>query len=135
MLFRSETAVGFNVVIDCCAGGDLAPSGRFDVVLTSTRSDPDPNILIYPHLDTNGTNNASGYSNPRLDYVLANGLKASSPAARAVNYHVAQEIINRDRPVIVLYNSSSLTAYDASVLTGVELIATGTLSLTNAQYK
>jgi peptide/nickel transport system substrate-binding protein len=130
-----EAAVGFNVVIDCCAGFDLAPSGRFDVLLTSTQSDPDPNVLIYGHLATNGTGNVGGYSNARLDYVLTNGLKASSPAARAVNYHVAQEIIHDDRPVIVLWNSVALKAYDASVLKGVELFATGTLSLTNAQYK
>jgi hypothetical protein len=67
--------------------------------------------------------------------VLANGLKASSLAARAVDYHVAQEIIHDDRPLIVLYNSVAFAAYDASALTGVELTALATLSLVNAQYK
>jgi peptide/nickel transport system substrate-binding protein len=134
-----EAAVGFNVVIDTAGSvsiaNGLAGSGRFDVLLSGYQPDPDPNILISNNLDTNGPGDFSGYSNPRLDYVLANGLKASSLAARAVDYHVAQEIIHDDRPLIVLYNSVAFAAYDASALTGVELTALATLSLVNAQYK
>jgi peptide/nickel transport system substrate-binding protein len=126
-------------VIDTVAGvslaNGLAGSGRFDILLSGYLPDPDPNNLIANNLDTHGSTDVSGYSNPRLDYVLANGLKASSFAARAVDYRVAQEIIHDDRPVIVLFNPVNLLAYDASVLTGVGQTATGAVSLVNARYK
>ena len=51
-----------------------------------------------------GDANYSGYSNPRLDLILANGLKATSIKARSTLYRVAQQIIPDDRPIIVLYN-------------------------------
>ena len=75
---------------------------------------------------------AVGYSNPRLDYVLANGLKATQTNARAVDYRVAQQIIHDERPVIVLYNRTSIVAYSASV-GGVALDYKGQLQLANAQ--
>jgi peptide/nickel transport system substrate-binding protein len=134
-----EAAVGFSVQIDLAASAaianGMAGSGHFDVLLSGYQPDPDPNILIYNNLDTYGPGDFSGYSNTRLDYVLANGLKASSLAARAVDYHVAQEIIHDDRPIIVLYNTVAFVAYDASMLSGVEQTTLASLSLVNTQYK
>ena len=62
-----------------------------------------------------GTTNYSGYSNPRLDYVLRNGLKAIQPVDRAVNYRVAQQILLADRPAIFLYDSVYHAAYSTSL--------------------
>jgi peptide/nickel transport system substrate-binding protein len=134
-----EAAVGFNVVIDTVSSVTtstaLALSGHFDTWLIGTINDPDPNNLIYNILDTNGPSNACGYSNPRLDYVLANGLKASSLTARAANYRVAQQIIHDDRPAIVLYNNIAYIAFNDRLLSGLQLNATGGINLANVQYR
>ena len=108
-----EAAVGFNVVIDVArlrrpTSADVF-SGHFDVVMMRSRgaTDPDPNSYIYPYLDTAGGSNFTGYSNPRLDYVLANALRATDPKARAVDYRVAQQIMHADRPIIPLRENLS----------------------------
>jgi peptide/nickel transport system substrate-binding protein len=132
-----EAAVGFNVVIDPVdQPTQLARErgGQFDTAINQYGTDPEPNTLISRSFDTLGAVNYSGYSNPRLDYVLKNGLEASSHDARAVNYRVAQQIIHDDRPIIVLYARSGLYAFDASRLTGVELTAVGGPNLANVQY-
>ena len=133
-----EKAVGINVVFDTVDNaGETAmlDSGDFDTWLGAREpGSPDPHQTIYPLLDTNGANNYGGYSNGRLDYVLANGLKATQTNARAVNYRVAQQIIHDDRPVIVLYNRTSLVAYSTSV-TGVALDYKGQVQLANAQLR
>jgi peptide/nickel transport system substrate-binding protein len=134
-----EAAVGFKVVIDSFDAGtarSLALSGNFDTYLvTSSFNDPDPQNILYNILDSKGSANVVGYSNPRLDYVLANGLKASSVSARATNYKVAQQIIHDDRPLIVLYNAVNFVPFDASLLTGVGVNALGQASFVNAQYR
>jgi peptide/nickel transport system substrate-binding protein len=131
-----EAAVGITVVIDTVDNaGETARlnSGDFDAWLGAREpGNPDPNQTILPLLDTNGGNNYGGYSNPRLDYVLANGLKATQMNDRAVDYRVAQQIIHEDRPVIVLYNRTSIVAYSSSV-TGVALDYKGQVQLANAQ--
>ena len=96
--------------------------------------DPDPNQTIYFLARLDGGSNYSGYSNPRLDYVLANGLKATQHEGRAVDYHVAQQIIQDDRPVIVLYNRTSLVAYN-TIVTGIALDYKGQVQLANAQFR
>jgi peptide/nickel transport system substrate-binding protein len=138
-LQAEEAAVGFNLVID--QGGSAAlgrtTAGQFDVSLGyTTTAGPDPNDLLYPSLDTNGAQNSSGYSNPRVDYVLAHGLESTDSQARGVYYHVAQQIVHDERPLIVLYNSVGFTAFNASLLMGIEQpTVTGTVSFANAQFK
>jgi peptide/nickel transport system substrate-binding protein len=132
-----EAAVGINVVIDSTdrvTFGALERSGNFDTgfFITGTNN-PDPNDQL-GRLGTVSSANSGGYSNPRLDYVLANGLKASSFKDRAINYRVGQQIAHADRPVIPLYNQVNRVAFSAS-LVGVEQTATGALSLVNVRYK
>jgi peptide/nickel transport system substrate-binding protein len=128
-----EKAVGINVVIGPSGG---VSAGNFDAVITSFQpgSDGDPNYLITQQFATWGSLNSGGYSNPRLDYVLRNGLKATQPAARAVNYRVAQQILLADRPAIFLYDTVYHAAYSSS-LTGIRLIPNGQLDVEYAQYR
>jgi ABC-type transport system substrate-binding protein len=134
----AEAPVGFKVVIDSYDAGTartLTLNGNWDTkVVTSSFNDPDPQNILYNILGS-GSANAIGYSNPRLDYVLGNGLKASSVSARATNYKVAQQIIHDDRPIIVLYDGFNFIPYDASLLTGVAVNALGQATFVNAQYK
>ena len=90
--------------------------------------------MIFQFVATSGSRNWSGYSNPRMDLILSNALKATSRTARATLYRAAQQLIETDRPIIPLYNDVTLAAYNTS-LTGITLNANGSLSIVNAQYK
>jgi peptide/nickel transport system substrate-binding protein len=133
-----EAAVGFNVVIDLLGPGPFGAalqSGHFDVTaVTESPTDPDPSSYIYPFFDTAGTSSFAGYSNPRLDYVLANALKATDPKARAVDYRVAQQILHADRPVIVLRESIQYGIF-SSDLSGIQFDPFGVMLFANAQYR
>ena len=133
-----EAAVGINVVIDITDNATTLTrraAGTFDA-LTGGRQpgSPDPHDMTYPFFATAGDLNVSGYSNPRMDYVLAHGLEATNPKARAVYYHVAMQIIHDDRPIIVLYAPTFIAAYSTSV-SGVEQTNSGLVTLVNAQFK
>jgi peptide/nickel transport system substrate-binding protein len=132
-----EAAAGFDVTIDprdSAGYNAVAAAGQFDVLVRGVQpDDPDPNSYIYDYYDSAGQHNISGYSNPRLDYVLANALKATDPKARATDYRVAQQIIHADRPVIVIRESVSYGIFDSG-LTGIEFNPFGVLLFANAQY-
>jgi peptide/nickel transport system substrate-binding protein len=123
-----EKAVGINVV------AETSSSGTFDVSFGGFEpgADGDPNSLIAQFFQTTGARNATGYSNPRLDYVLTNGLKATDIRARAVNYRVAQQILLADRPTIFLYNQVTHAAFRTTVR-GIQLYANGLLDVRHAQ--
>jgi peptide/nickel transport system substrate-binding protein len=133
-----EAAVGINVVIDLTdSAGAIAlrTAGNFDTYLGGfSPGGVDPNFNTFRSFATSADANYSGYSNPRLDLIFANGLKATSFQARSTLYRVAQQIILHDRPIIVLFNPATFAAFDTS-LTGVQLTASGTLSVANARYK
>ena len=133
-----EAAVGIKVVIDAfdaATSNALGQSGNFDARLGSNvTSNPEPSLGIVMYLTTSGSQNYSGYSNSRLDYVLTNGFKAIDPKARSVNYRVAQQIIAADRPIIFLYSQVTFAAFSASVA-GVQLGSTGLIRVENARYR
>jgi peptide/nickel transport system substrate-binding protein len=139
-LQSEEAAVGINVVLDqedSATFGARELSGNFDACVCGglePGNQIDPSYLLYQFFDSAGVRNYMGYSSPRMDYVLRNGLKAVKQSARAVNYRVAQQLIETDRPAIVLYNSDKIVAYSAS-LKGIWLSANGTLHIENAQFK
>ena len=132
-----EAAVGINVVIDTVDSATLGArtaSGNFDTYLSSLEpGGSDPNS-ISTSVATSGSRNRSGYSNPRMDYVLNNGLKATDPKARAVNYHAAQQIIHDDRPIIVLHSLTTFVAFSTNI-TGVQLAYNGAVLVANARFK
>ena len=133
-----EAAVGINVVIDvpdAATATARETAGTFDTALGGfTPGNPDPNQNIYGALTTTGVRNYGGYSSPRLDLILNNGVKAMSTQARSTLYHVGQQIIENDRPVIVLYNANRFAAFSTN-LTGVKLEYNGRLAIANAWFK
>ncbi len=131
-----ENAIGINVVIDSGSTAGRSTVGTFDAELGGFEpgADGEPNYLIAQFFASSGVRDYGGYSDPRLDYVLANGLKATQFSARAVNYHVAQQILQADRPAIFLYNTIDHVAFSTS-LTGVELTANGLLDVEHVQYR
>jgi peptide/nickel transport system substrate-binding protein len=133
-----EAAVGINVVIDTTDSATALAretNGSFDAAIGGLEPGGlEPNTLIAQFFASWGVRNYSGYFNPKMDYVLTNGLKASEIKARAVNYRAAQQLIETERPAVVLWNTTSYAAY-GTALKGIELAPNGQLLVSDAQYK
>ena len=136
-LQSEENAVGINVVIDSTdfvTSLAKADAGTYDVfqIGWSGRVDPDGNI--YQFVATTGSQNDSGYSNPRLDLILNNARKAATTRARQTLYNAAQRIILNDRPLIYLYYPVTRAGLDKS-LKGVTMYPDTLLRVAFAQFK
>jgi peptide/nickel transport system substrate-binding protein len=136
-LQAQEKAVGINVVIDSTdfvTSLSKADAGTYDAYLIgwSGRVDPDGNI--YSFVATTGSQNDSGYSNPKLDYVLNGARKSATTKSRSTLYHVAQQIILNDRPLIYLYYPVTRAGVEKQ-LTGVTMNPDTLLRVENASFK
>jgi peptide/nickel transport system substrate-binding protein len=131
-----EAAVGINIVIDPIALlGPTADQGKFDAFLiTGVVGQIDPERIMRERYASDGDGNQSGYANPRVDLILANGSKALTVKARRTLYHALQTIVANDRPVIYLYHVVKFSAVDAG-LAGLDLRPDGILRVAFAQYK
>jgi peptide/nickel transport system substrate-binding protein len=129
-----EKAVGIDVVIDTGPGSQSAGTFQASFSAFEPGSDGDPNYIMTQNFASFGVRDSSGEDNPRLDYVLRNGLKATQLKDRAVNYRVAQQILLTDRPAIFLYDTVDHAAYSTS-LSGLRLLPNGLLDPEFAQYK
>ncbi|UXW87296.1 ABC transporter substrate-binding protein [Microbacterium azadirachtae] len=69
--------------------------------------DPD---LLRPHLATDGFQNASSVSDPRLDQLLKDGIATTDDAARAKVYAQVQEWNAEQDAIVPLYVTSAITA-------------------------
>jgi peptide/nickel transport system substrate-binding protein len=132
-----EAAVGINVVIDSADNATVlsrAASGNFDAYLSNFGGSPDTDRNIFQFLATSGSRNHAGYSNPRLDLILANGRKATSVSALKTLYHAAQQIVLEDRPIIYLYHPIRVAAVSSNV-TGVQFFSDIALRVAFAQLR
>jgi peptide/nickel transport system substrate-binding protein len=132
-----EAAIGINLVIDpvtSAAVGAQTQSGNFDTYLTGAVGQIDPERILRVRYGSDGDGNLSGYADPRVDLILANGRKALTIEARRTLYHALQTIVANDRPVIYLYHPVKFSAFDAG-LSGLDLRPDGILRVAFAQYK
>jgi peptide/nickel transport system substrate-binding protein len=132
-----EQAVGINVVIDTTdfvTSLSKADAGTYETfqIGWSGRVDPDGNI--YQFVATTGSQNDSGYTNPRLDLILNNARKATTDKARQTLYRAAQKLILADRPLIYLYHAVARAGINKSVK-GIQLFPDTLLRVAFAQYK
>jgi peptide/nickel transport system substrate-binding protein len=136
-LQAEEAAVGIKVVIDSTdfvtslAKADAGTYETFQIGW-SGRVDPDGNI--YQFVATTGSQNDSGYSNPRLDLILNNARKAATTKARATLYRAAQKIMLADRPLIYLYHPVTRASVSTS-LKGLRMYPDTLLRVAFAEYK
>jgi peptide/nickel transport system substrate-binding protein len=129
-----EAAVGINVIIDTAVGfTSIAATGNFDTFIQGPASGANTDQSITDWVATSGSRDYGGYSNPRLDLILANTHKATTPKALSTLYHAAQQILLNDRPVIFLYHSVRYVAVSNNV-TGVQLRPDLVLRVAFAQY-
>jgi peptide/nickel transport system substrate-binding protein len=132
-----EAAVGINVVVDptdAATANARTTAGNFEAYLGSWSGSPDTDRQFFQFLATHGSLNMSGYSNPRLDHILANARKATNPKSLARLYGAAQQIILADRPAIYLYHPIVYAAVAANV-SGVQLPFDVLLRAASAQYR
>jgi peptide/nickel transport system substrate-binding protein len=128
----AEQAVGFKVVID---GTCFPLTGAFDVnMLGGFGGWTDPDLNTYEWLDSQGTFNQSGYSSPRVDYLLEDARKALSIASRRKLYHDVVEQVQQDRPIIYMGYPITQSAY-SDKLTGLELSPSTFYRVAFAGYK
>ena len=84
----------------------------FDITLASFYSAGDPAIgytrLYATNKGTAANTNASGYSNPKVDELLALAATAADRAARAKAYKELQVILNEDLPSLVLFDEETV---------------------------
>jgi peptide/nickel transport system substrate-binding protein len=98
----------------------------------SGRIDPDGNIFQF--VATKGSQNDSGYSNPRLDVILNNARHAKSIKARRTLYRAAIRIIRNERPLIYLWHAVTRHGVTNKV-TGVKVYGDGLIRAEFAQFK
>jgi peptide/nickel transport system substrate-binding protein len=132
-----EKPIGFNVVLDpteFVTSLNHEDAGQFETFAIgwSGRVDPDGNT--YNFLQTNGSQNDSGYSNPVADRALDNERKAASTQARLVDFHAAFAQAAKDRPVIYLYHVVNRDA-EATNVGGVQLFGDGLVRVAFAGFK
>ena len=132
-----EAAVGINVVIDAADQATVtlrSASGDFDTALGGFTGSPAFDRNVYEFVAGSGSRDYSGYDNPRLDLILANARKATSPAALKTLYHAAEEILIVDRPIIYLSHPTTYAAVSNSV-SGVNFYADRQVRADFAQFR
>lgn len=132
-----EKAIGINVVLDpteFVTSLNREDSGQFETFAIgwSGRIDADGNIFNF--LQTTGSQNDSGYSNPVVDRALTNERKAASLQARLVSFHAALAQAAKDRPIIYLYHAVNRDAQSKKV-GGIQLFGDGLVRVQFAGFK
>src|SRR5436190_5084505 len=132
-----EAAVGIHVTIDSTdfvTSLSKADAGNYETFAIgwSGRVDPDGNI--YQFVSTTGSQNDSGYSNPRLDLILNNARTAATFGARKTLYRAAERIMLNDRPLIYLYHAVTRAGLEKK-LAGVKMYPDTLLRVAFAAYK
>lgn len=103
--------------------------GDYDLMPLGWQADSsDPNdfltaLLASPAI---GATNRSRYASPEMDALLKRGRMASDEESRMRVYREAQELFQRDMPIVPLYHVAALTAYRSEVR-GLLIGATGIL--------
>ncbi|WP_133800199.1 peptide ABC transporter substrate-binding protein [Kribbella caucasensis] len=97
--------------------GELADTRKLDGLRFSGWGHDYPSIEDYltPMFKSNGDANFSGYSNPALDKVLAQGDAEPDPEKAIAIYQQAEDIALEDMPLIPLYTKSNAYLHSAKI--------------------
>jgi ABC-type oligopeptide transport system substrate-binding subunit len=118
LCLESLKAVGIEVRIARMEGGaKLARrrSDEFDAATGGWSGRPDPDGNMYSHFITEGMNNLSKYSNPRLDALLKQARVSPDMSERKRLYNEASQLIAQDAPVVFLRHPSWQKGWRTSV--------------------
>jgi len=101
--FVAET-LEFNAIMDKKSTGD------FDMFFAAWGLTPDPDNTIFI---SNGAQNDFGYSNPKVDELMAKGKKELDLEKRKAIYKEMYQEINKDAVFIYMYQRTNMEAYNA----------------------
>jgi peptide/nickel transport system substrate-binding protein len=107
----------------------LTSQGDFDMALLGWQADTlDPNDFLTALVDSAsiGATNRSRYRSEEMDRLLKRARMDRTPRARLDHYSRAQELLQRDMPLVPLYHASVFTAHRRDVL-GLVIGPTGIL--------
>jgi peptide/nickel transport system substrate-binding protein len=112
-------AVGLNVTIqqfDLATTVRKLLAGELELAIVGNAENVDPDLTrrFATSAITGGVN--AGYSNPRVDELLKQGLAETSFEARKKIYDEVQQIINEDVPVIPLYRPDAIGARNRRII-------------------
>ncbi|MBU8543516.1 MULTISPECIES: ABC transporter substrate-binding protein [Roseomonadaceae] len=82
--------------------------GGWQMAIQGASARPHPHILFQRDLCTGGAFNAGGYSNPRLDTLVAEARRSADPARQRETYAEAQRLVHAELPVLPLYAADVL---------------------------
>jgi peptide/nickel transport system substrate-binding protein len=102
-----EKLIGFNVILEpteFATGLNRAGAGRFDMFQLgwSGRVDPDANLQQF--INSKGSSNYSGYVNAAVDRATNQARSIINRRRRIAQYHAALAQLQKDVPLIYLYN-------------------------------
>jgi peptide/nickel transport system substrate-binding protein len=97
----------------------------------SGRIDPDGNIANF--VGTGGSQNVSGYNNPKVDALLDQARQSQDLKQRRALYAQVVAILHKDDPLIYLYRQSNLTGVSDAVK-GVQVFPDGVVRLAFAGF-
>jgi ABC-type transport system substrate-binding protein len=92
---------------------DLTSRGDFDLALLGWQADTlDPNDFLTALLDSGsiGTTNRARYRSAAMDRLLKRARMDSARVTRLAHYRQAQDLFQKDMPLVPLYHSSVFTA-------------------------
>jgi peptide/nickel transport system substrate-binding protein len=112
---------------------DQQDQGKFQLLQLgwSGRVDPDANITNF--VGTQGSQNVAGYSNPKVDRLLAQARETQDVAQRARLYGQVQTLTQKDDPIIYIYRQRNLTGVSKDV-SGVQVFPDGIIRVAFAGY-
>jgi peptide/nickel transport system substrate-binding protein len=105
----SVTGLEFNAYVDTYQRGK-----NFDVVMGSFTAGLDPDG-VKTQIKTDGMQNATGYSNPRVDQLIEQGSVEQDERRRKEIYDEMQRIVVDELPVFYLITLKNFTAFDQKV--------------------
>ncbi|MMZ62629.1 Oligopeptide-binding protein AppA precursor [compost metagenome] len=115
IMTQNYKKLGIEVVaetLDFNAIMDKANTGDFDMFFAAWGLTPDPDNTVYI---TNGAQNDIGYSNAKVDELMAKGKKTLDIEERKKIYKEMYQEMNKDVPVILLYQRKNMLAVNGRV--------------------
>ncbi|WP_243763170.1 ABC transporter substrate-binding protein [Allobranchiibius sp. CTAmp26] len=112
---------------------NLEDQGKFTALQLgwSGRVDPDANLTNF--VGTQGSQNVSGYSNPKVDTLLNRAQTTNDLSTRKSLYGQVVQITRSDAPIVYLYRQSNLTGI-ASTIKGVQTFPDGVVRVAFAGF-
>jgi peptide/nickel transport system substrate-binding protein len=137
LIQNMEKPIGFNVILDpteFTTALNRADAGNYATFAVgwSGRVDPDGNF--YQFVNTKGSQNDSGYSNPVVDKATNQARAVLNQDRRIALYHTALQQVAKDLPLIYLYNPINRFGISKKV-GGVQIYGDGLIRAQFAGFK